>query len=184
MGAPKSFKTGLMLKIAVELVRDGYKVYYGDCENRVRRIRNRAKQAMLEVDHEEFKSGQHDKVLNEMTKRFKSLGGDMVIDHFPAYKCNVGDIDTNLQDLKDNHGWVPDVIMIDYADLMKPIDPKITEKRLMIQHVYFDLINLNNKWGTWCMTPTPVGKKAVEAAVIKITDFSEDFGKAYNCHSA
>lgn len=112
------------------------------------------------------------------------MGGDMVIDHFPAYKCDANDIDANLQDLKDNHVWTPDVIMIDYADLLKPIDPKITEKRLMIQHVYFDLINLNNKWDTWSMTPTPVGKKAVEKAIIKITDFAKDFGKAYNCHSA
>jgi KaiC/GvpD/RAD55 family RecA-like ATPase len=86
MGSPKSFKTRLMLKMGVELVRDGYKVYYGDCENGVKRIRNRAKQAMLEIDFDQFKSGDFDATLNEMTRRFRAMGGDKVIDHYPAYK--------------------------------------------------------------------------------------------------
>jgi len=86
--------------------------------------------------------------------------------------------------LKDEHGWIPDIICWDYPDLMVPIDRTVREKRLKIQAVYHDIIRLNNEWGVFSMGLSQVNKDAVNKEVIDMTGFAEDFGKAANCHAA
>ena len=57
MSGPKHFKTGLLIKMAIEYARDGYKVYYADGENGLKSIRNRAKQAIMECTQEDLHNG-------------------------------------------------------------------------------------------------------------------------------
>lgn len=185
MGAPKSFKTGNLIKMAVEYVRDGYKVYYVDCENGIDSIRNRAKQAMLEVNRQDLYTEDMLKTLDEMIERYKKLGGDMEIDFYPAYTKTVAEVDAELEYLRDEHGWIPDLICWDYPDLMLANDhSKQKDRRLNIQHVYFDIINLNHKWGCFSIGLSQVNRQAVSKAVINMKDFAEDFGKAMNAHAA
>ena len=184
MGAPKSFKTGTLINIAVNYVRDGYKVYYVDCENGKDRIRDKARQCMLGCTFSELVSGKFDRTLKEMVGRFKVMGGDMKIDFYPAHSKTVGDVEDELDYLKEEYGWEPDIICWDYLDLMRPIDSRIKEKRLQIQATYFDAIKLQNKRGLFGIGLSQVNKDAVNAPVISMKHFAEDFGKAANCHAA
>lgn len=183
MGAPKSFKTGTLLNIAVNYVRDGYKVYYADCENGKDRIRDRARQCMLEATFEELISGQFDALLKEMVGRWKVMGGDFKADFYPPNTKCVADIEAELEILRDEHNWVPDIICYDYLDLMRPNDKNIKDKRLGIQATYFDAIALQNKWGMLGFSLSQVNRGAVSAPVMDMTAFAEDFGKAANCHA-
>jgi len=182
MGGPKSFKTGTLINLAIEYMRDGKKVYYADCENGISSIRARVKQSMLRCQRSELKGLK--KVYNEMVTRYKVLGGDMVIDFYPAYTRTVADVEANLEYLRDEHGWIPDLICWDYPDLFLPIDKSQKEKRFQIQHVYFDIIRLNNRWNFFSIGLSQVNKAAVDKAVINMKDFAEDFGKAMNAHAA
>lgn len=184
MGGPKAFKTGLILKMVIELVRDGERVYYADAENGAHSIITRAKQGMMEITREEYYSNEHDEVLTEMVGRFKALGGDLNVDFYPAYTKTLLDVDAELEYLKEQKGWTPTVIVYDSIDHFLPSNNKITEKRLQIQSVYFEAIRLNNKWGMFAITPSQVRKEAVNKAVINLKDFAEDFAKAANCHAA
>lgn len=184
MGPPKSFKTGTLLSVAVGYVRDGFKVYYADCENSQDRIRDRAKQCMLEATFEEFTSGEMDEVLAEMVGRYKHMGGDFRADFYPAHTKTMLDIEIELDYLKEEYDWVPDIICYDYLDLFKPEDRTIKEKRLQIQAVYFDAIRLQKRRNIMGFSVSQVNKDAVNKAVIDMTNFSEDFGKAANVHAA
>lgn len=93
-------------------------------------------------------------------------------------------MNTELERLRDERGWVPDVILWDYPDLFEPTDKSIKDKRLKIQAVYFEIINLNHKWGCFSMGLSQISRNAVNKAVINMKDFAEDFGKAANCHAA
>ncbi len=183
MGAPKSFKTGTLLNIAINYVRNGKKVYYVDCENGEDRILDRFYQGMLEATYGEYNSGELDDVLEEMVKRFSVMGGDFRADFFPANTKSVADVEAEL-DILAEQGWIPDLICWDYLDLMIPIDYKIKEKRLQIQAVYFDAIRLQKKRKMFGISLSQVNKNAVDKAVIDMTGFAEDFGKAANCHAA
>ncbi len=54
MGGPKSFKTGAIINIACELMRDGLNGYYVDMENGKRSIRTRIKQQMMGLTLEDL----------------------------------------------------------------------------------------------------------------------------------
>jgi len=184
MGGPKSFKTGTLLNIAIEYVRDGYKVFYADMENGINSIKARVYQDLLGVTRDALNSKDTQKILQQVVGRFKNMGGDMYMDYFPANATTVDDIHRRLEELKDEHGWIPDIICWDYPDLMVPIDRTVREKRLKIQAVYHDIIRLNNEWGVFSMGLSQVNKDAVNKEVIDMTGFAEDFGKAANCHAA
>jgi len=183
MGAPKSFKTGTALNLAINLTRDGERVYYVDCENGEDRILDRFYQGMLESTWSEYSSGDLDDVLEEMVEKFKVMGGDFRTDYYPAHTKSSADVQERLEKLA-LEGWTPTVIIWDYLDLMKCEDKSIKEKRLIIQAVYHDAIRLHKRWGIFGISPSQVNKEAVNKTVIDMTNFSEDFGKAANCHAA
>lgn len=184
MGAPKAFKTGTALNVAMGLVRSGKKVYYVDCENGEERIKDRFYQAMLEATWEEYDSGRLDSTLSEMVKKFSIMGGDFRSDYYPAHTKSIADVEDNLQAIEEECGWTPDVIVYDYLDLMMAEDYKIKDKRLIIQAVYHDAIRLQKRRNIFGISLSQVNKEAVNKPVIDMTGFAEDFGKAANCHAA
>lgn len=184
MGGPKSFKTGVLLNLAVGYTRDGYNVYYADAENGQFKIRDRAKQAMLHVTSKELYSGEFDSVLTQIVDKFKHFGADFRADYYPAHTKTMNDVEAELDYLRDTFNWEPDLIIYDYLDLFDAIDYRIKDKRLQIQAVYHDAIRMQKKRNLFGFSATQVGRDAVKKKVITITDFAEDFGKAANCHAA
>lgn len=185
MGAPKSFKTGMLLKTAAEYVRQGYKVYYVDCENGIKSIRTRFYQAVMEIEAKELKKDDNPRILEDLIDKWKLQGGDMQVGFYPAHTKCTNDVKAELAYLKDELNWEPDLICWDYPDLMLADDlSKRKEKRINIQHTYFDIINLNVELDVFSIALSQVNKNAVNKTIINMRDFSEDFGKAMNCHAA
>lgn len=184
MGAPKSFKTGLLLNICVNYVLDGLKVFYVDFENGAENLKIRAQQCLSESTYKEIASGQIDKILTQQMKRASVFGGEMVFHSFNANIDTIDDVDNELERLKVEENFEPDLIAYDYADLAECADKTIKEKRLKIQHIYHHIIRINNKRKTFAITLSQVKQTAVNKKIIDLTDFGEDFGKAQNCHAA
>ena len=183
LAQPKSFKTGTLLNLAVEYARDGLDVYYADAENGNRKISRRARQVLVHGTPMEMYEGKHDKVMDQIVSKWH-LGGDFRNDFYPAHTKSVEDVEAELDYLWENFKWKPQLICWDYFDLFEPIDKSIKDKRFKIQAVYFDVIRLNAKLGTFSMGLSQVNRNAVNKEVITIKDFGEDFGKAANCHAA
>jgi len=181
MSEPKGFKTGLTISVAVQYVRMGYNVFYADTENFVDDIIERAEQAMTEMTVTELRDNM--KYLRNLKLQYRHTQGEMRAEFFMPKKATLVDVDIKLQQLKEEHNWVPDIIVYDYLDNFEPAG-KDLQKRLAIQDVYFHAIRLNVKYGTFAFSPSQVGRQAVNKAVIKMTDFAEDFGKAANAHAA
>lgn len=184
MADPKGFKTGIALNLAVNYVRDGFKVYYADGENSVDSISNRSYQCMLACTRDELSEGVYKKELDSIITAFEKLGGEMRTDYYPAHVSTLNDVEENLMRLKEEDGFIPDIIIYDYLDLFASADKTIKEKRLIIQSVYHHAIRINNKLGTFAFTLSQISKKFMGQETIDITAFSEDIGKAHNCHAA
>lgn len=192
MGPPKSFKTGTALCIALNMVKMGYKVYWADFENGANAILTRSKQQYLECTEGELKqwdniSTEHGLSLREcwrsMIEYTGMIGGDFRVGEFRAHLNTLSDVEYDLDKLAEI-GWVPDVIFYDYLDLARSSNPKITEKRLVIQDVYHHAIRINSDRGTVAFSFSQVKQKALNKEVITVGDFPEDFGKAANAHAA
>lgn len=185
MGTPKGFKTGTVMNLALNYAIDGLKVLYADTENGLLQIENRFNQAMAECTYAELFSDEVRETLEQQARRMQAMGGDIRIERFPAYTKTIADVEAKLDELREKDGWVPDLIVYDYLDLFLANDPsKRKEKRINIQHVYFDAINLQAKIGCFGISPSQVNKEALNKPVINMRDFSEDFGKAMNAHAA
>lgn len=185
MSGPKHFKTGLLIKLALEYVRDGYKVYYADGENGAASIRNRFKMAAMECTRQELKEPEIQEELNDVLFRIgKFMGGDIYIDSYPAMSCSMKDVDGRLSALEHEYGWTPDIIVYDSIDHFIPskAEDQRRDPRIRIQLVYHEAIALNKRRGTFALAPSQVNRAALKKKTFDITDLSEDFGKAMNAH--
>lgn len=185
MSGPKHFKTGILLKIALEYMKSGYNVYYADIENGTRSIRNRLKMAVAECELKDIYDSdvKSDIEYNlQMAKHY--FGGDIFIDNYPAYTKTVKDVENRLSYLSEKFGFVPDVIFWDPVDKFIPIsqhDQK-RDERIKSQKVYHEAINLNKKLDCFGFTPSQVNRAAIDKKVFSMKDIAEDFGRVMIAH--
>jgi KaiC/GvpD/RAD55 family RecA-like ATPase len=184
---PKHFKTGFIIKLAVEYARDGYKVYYADGENGVRSIRRRAKMSIMECSAGDLRSNPDlEDTLNNFNKGVSRFpGGDLFVDYWPASTATVGDVKNRLTYIKETKNWEPDIIIWDSIDHFLPTNPDDQRRdiRIQIQKVYHEVIALNAELSTFSIAPSQVNKKAIDKKVFDLKDLSEDFGKVMNAHA-
>lgn len=70
----------------------------------------------------EFREGVNAKIIKEQQAKYKMLfrGGDVRILSFPSARLTVEDLEIHLSNLETFENFVPDAIVIDYADLLLP----------------------------------------------------------------
>jgi DnaB-like helicase C terminal domain. len=186
MSAPKSFKTGLLLKLAIEYARSGMKVYYADNENSARSLRNRAKMAIMECTLSELYDSNIQEELEDTLYRFGHyMAGDLFIDEYPAYSKSMKDVKDRLLYLQEHFKWLPDIIIYDALDKFMPISAVDSKRdlRIRIQLIYDEAINLSKEFGTFAFAPSQVNRTAIGKKIFDLKDLSEDFAKSFNCHA-
>ena len=187
MSGPKHYKTGLLIKLAVEYARDGKQVYYADGENGARSIRNRMKQTILECELGELYDGTiSQEEIDDALRLFGFyMGGEVFIDGYPAGQKSMKDVKVRLAYLKETVGFDPDIIVWDSIDHFAPSNPedKKRDTHIKSQIVYFEAIALNKELGTFSFAPSQVNRKAISKKVFDMTDVAGDFGKIMNAHA-
>lgn len=188
MSGPKGFKTGSVINIVKHLVKEGKKVFFADFENSHTSIHLRMYQSILECEKHELYLTENQTLLKKLVQGYSQRGGDLRTEYFPAHVTTLDAIENKLDELKESYAWEPDVIIYDYLDLAGCADRIIREKRLQIQYNYHHAIRINNQRKTFAFTLSQISKEAQEKMekhrYINMKDFSEDFGKAMNCHAA
>lgn len=186
LSAPKNFKTGTMIELALGFMRDGLKVYYADTENGAESIRERVEQHMMKATYEEMHNPEIYDKISEVREWYTKLGGDMVIDSYTAYRSTPGDVWARLSQLRLETGFIPDMIVWDSIDHFVPtlLEDKKKDERLKIKAVFFEVIAINKKCRCFSLAPSQVNRAAVDKKVFSMKDFSEDFSKSFNCHAA
>ena len=182
LGLPKGFKTGVMINFAVNYAIDGLKIYVADFENGQREYRERIKQALMHDTREKVKEGYDSEFLDECLTRWSGMGGDIIVGSYTAYEDGVIDVEADLQWLKDTKGFVPDMIVWDYPDIMNTKE-KEKEARNRISRAYHEIIGLHKKLECFGFAASHTKQSAIGKFNFDIGDFSEDWGKAKNCHA-
>jgi hypothetical protein len=182
MGPPKSFKTGFLIKFAVEYMKDGLDVFYADFENGAEQIMQRTKQCLLECRIDEIKNFNDE--LNQIKDKMIGMigSGEMYINKYMKQRDHFGHIETDLNKCLDDD-FNPKLMIYDYIDIMGCSDKKITDKRLMIQKNYADASYINDKYDTFCFTVSKMKSKSWEVEWPTADDVAEDKEKIYNAHA-
>lgn len=113
----------------------------------------------------------------EFIKQFK---GDLRVLEFPALACSVNDIEAQLEMLKAWDGWIPSMIVLDYATLMKPPSGR-DEFRHEIEAIVLSLRSLARTHNVAVWTAAQTNRGSFNKKVITTADIGECIGISQHC---
>ena len=103
-------------------------------------------------------------------------GAKLIIKEYPIKNASVQTIKSHLARLK-LKGIVPDVIIIDYGDLLRPVEGADGEKRHGLEHIWQDMKRLAQEQNVPVLTVTQTNRTGYSADLITPDQVSEDFSK-------
>ncbi|MBU2060151.1 MAG: hypothetical protein KKB38_20770 [Gammaproteobacteria bacterium] len=110
-----------------------------------------------------------------LTQSF-GLGKNFVILSYPAFTASLSDIAVDLQRMEDYEGFVPDVIVIDYADILKP-EAGADKDRDSIDITWMTMKSIAATRKCLLCTATQSNRKSGESRNVKSIDVAEDIRK-------
>jgi replicative DNA helicase len=93
---------------------------------------------------------------------------------YPSYEATVEDIETALVNFEYYENFVPDVIVVDYADILKPTAS--SDYRHQIDAIWKSLRGMAQKWDACVVTGSQTDRKSQQGEV-KSTNIAEDIRK-------
>ena len=122
---------------------------------------------------------------NTSTKKLKELLsnhiGKLTVKRFPSSTVTATDISTYMKRLENIKGFVPDVLVIDYADIMRSSN-KYNDRRFELDMIYQELRNIGVEFNIPVITATQLNRSALsklESGGILTEEFiAESYGIA------
>jgi replicative DNA helicase len=107
----------------------------------------------------------------------KDIDGHLIIKEYPTKSATTETIKNHIERLK-KRGIEPDMIIVDYADLLKPIN--ITrEKRHDLENIYEELRGMAQIYDCPLWTASQTNRSGLNAEVITMEAISEAFNKCF-----
>lgn len=167
-------KSMLLVKFACEAFLAHKKVVFYSLELSELSIGNRIDACLSGI---ELKSvHEYPDRIREITSAHAELGGDIIIQEFPTGSASVNTIKAHLKILE-KEGFVPDIIFIDYQDLMKPVF-NYSEKRFALTAISEEVRGLAMEKGIPIWTASQAGRSAFDKDKFGLDSMSESIGKA------
>ncbi len=115
-----------------------------------------------------------EKVYDELS----DLPGKLIVKEYPTRSASIQTIKSHLDKMK-THGLEPDLIIVDYADLLKPTTFLKDEKRHQLESIYEELRGISqiHKCPLW--TASQTNRSGLNAEVITMEAISEAFNKCF-----
>tara|TARA_R110002020_G_scaffold12987_3_gene47034 strand:- start:2703 stop:4058 length:1356 start_codon:yes stop_codon:yes gene_type:complete len=113
----------------------------------------------------------------EIVMKVKDLEGTLIIKEYPTKSASVATLKNHIEKLR-KRGIEPDMILVDYADLLRP--PRATgEKRHELEETYEGLRGLAQSYEIPCWTASQTNRGGLNAEVITMEAISEAFNKCF-----
>jgi len=114
---------------------------------------------------------------DEIYEEIKDLEGQLIIKEYPTKSASVNTIRNHLERLQ-QRGIVPDVILVDYGDLLCAKSPN-DEKRHQLESIYEELRSLAQELKCSIWTASQTNRSGLNAEVITMEAISEAFNKCF-----
>jgi replicative DNA helicase len=123
--------------------------------------------------------------LNEITvfkeqiyDELKDLPGKLIVKEYPTRSATIQTIKNHIEKMK-NQEFIPDMIIVDYADLIKPEGSSKEEKRHQLEAIYEELRGISQEVGCPIWTASQTNRSGLNAEVITMESISEAFNKCF-----
>ena len=106
----------------------------------------------------------------------KGMHGSLKIRSYPAFSASATDIKNDIANLFAASGYVPDVVVVDYADILAPENQKLSGRERM-DEVWKMLKNLADSMCCLVVTASQSNRASFGKKFISSTDVAEDIRK-------
>ena len=173
---PNRGKSFGLINIGAGAVLEGYNVAHYTLEMPEKQVSKRYDNRLTKKDFNYLKDN-GDKVLTALMNIHKFNKGKLIIKKYRSNECSVNTIRSHLTRLKIEKGFVPDLIIIDYGDLVQA-RRTYSDKRFELESVYLDLRDLGDEFHCPVWTASQTNRGGLDKKVITIADLAEAFNKA------
>lgn len=113
----------------------------------------------------------------QVYEEISQLEGSLIIKEYPTKSASTQTLRNHLEKMK-KRGSVPDMIIVDYADLLKPVS--ITrEKRHDLENIYEELRGIAQEFECPMWTASQTNRSGLNAEVVTMEAISEAFNKCF-----
>ena len=112
-----------------------------------------------------------------VVEKLKEIKGHLIIKEYPSKSASTQTIRSHIERLK-KRGITPDMIIVDYADLLKPVKSQ-GEKRHELESIYEELRGIAQRERCTVITASQTNRGGLNAEVITMEAISEAFSKCF-----
>lgn len=113
----------------------------------------------------------------EIYEKLQNIEGKLIIKEYPTKSSSVTTLKNHIDKLI-NRGFKPDVIIVDYGDLLRPTST-LREKRHELETIYEQLRGLAQSYKCCVWTASQTNRSGLNAEVITMESISEAFNKCF-----
>ena len=114
---------------------------------------------------------------HNVSKKLEEIKGHLIIKEYPSKSASTQTIRSHVERLK-KRGIKPDMIIVDYADLLKPVKSQ-GEKRHELESIYEELRGIAQQEKCAVVTASQTNRGGLNAEVITMESISEAFSKCF-----
>lgn len=168
-------KSMVLVKFATNAFKNGKNVVYYTLELKEKIIGNRIDSCLfnLELTHiPEFSD-----IIKERIKKYKTDRGRLFIKEFPTGVATVNTIRNHIKILERDNNFKPDIIIVDYADIMKSTS-SYSERRYNLTNIYEGLRGVAMEFNIPVWTACQSNRESIDSEYFDLKSISESLGKA------
>lgn len=173
MGATGAGKSWVLSTLGANAMMSGYNIVHYSLELSERQTGFRYDSVFTGHSPTEVQNHKEE-VLNEL----ENVQGDAAIQYWPTKGASTQTIRGHL-DRMETVKWKPDVILIDYADLLRPLGGQRSDSNYeKMGNIYEDLRKLSGEAGVPIWTVSQTQRQAVDEKVVKGNRIADSWKKA------
>ena len=163
---------------SVMTLMEGKKVLYVSLEMSEDKIAKRFDSVMTRLPNSQLKEASMQLTLKDRLKIFRDKfpGSELVIKEFPTGQATVNDVRRLLLQLETHHEFKPDLIVVDYLELLLPIRKTELEHQAQ-QRVAEELRGLGMEHNALVWTATQTNRAGESVELITRRELGDSYGK-------
>jgi replicative DNA helicase len=173
IGLPSAGKTFALLHLAKAAIAQKKKVVFFSLEMTSAKLASRLDAAYLGVETRNLRD--HTVVLGKTLKKLqREFGDSLLLKKMPAGRTSIADLSNALHAM-DLCGFTPDVLVLDYMNLMAPPRQSREGRHRDLGQVYIDLKGLIQARHMWLFTAAQSNREGANVKVITLTNMADSF---------
>lgn len=165
-------KSMALVNVAADAVKKGKTVIYYTCELNENYVAARFDSYYTSIPSQDLKFHQE-----EVEEKLKTVKGQLIVKYFPTKTASVPMLQAHIEKCM-MQGYKPDLIIIDYADLLRDSRAKgVVRHDIMLGNIYEDIRGLAGVYQVPIYTASQANRSALEEEVIEADKIAESYAK-------